>query len=874
MEENLSSTVQGSPDFRVGSVVFDRYKILKYISSGANGRVFKALDIDLDNEVALKVLVSNVYTDRQLIRFQSEARVASKLRHQNIATIYDFGLSGTIPYLSMEFVEGETLQERLSDSGPLSMDETLDVLIQVCEALVHAHSIGIVHRDIKPDNIIVSSLAGGRVNAKVLDFGVAKKLDIDLSSTEGKLTRTGDLVGSPAYMSPEQSKGEDLTVKSDNYSFGCLIWVCLVGEPPIHSSTILETISRLQNEVPPSLKTILPQASDQLTDVVDRLLSKAPGERPDLGSEVLPLLVSLLENHCHREEVDTDTVVTSSHSSTRPNSSLIAGGALLTLLLVGVWCFPQLLSLLDTSTVEEKVALGSANITEAFVEPELKLPPEKGYRKDLLRLRQVNDVTILEQLDWNVKRLDISRCDVSDKCFVYLARMKNLTEIDLSNTNVSTLKNASKLAHLMSLNLNSTDISDESLINLAGLRELRVLSLSNDRNLTDDALSYIAEIPRLETLDLRATKLPFANVEPLRKMKYLKYIDLSGTRISAAGIERIASIPSVSHLAFSPERLSVKEFDRLKATYPLVSFNGQNSLITDLNAKIDSALDKRHSVLAVKYIMEKLKHYASANGARFDYVACQLDLGKCYRVSGQLEEASTVFQEAITSAEKYNYPELKLSALDGFNLTQVDKNKSNHVTASPELLASMEKANELMEKLIPPNSREMATRCLFTGDLYKEQGLYSVAHKWYQKSKELFRRLTLSPSDDRFPYFAQYYIHYGSCLSSEKRHQEALEQYRVGMDMFRAVKKVPDNLVGVIVNGYIGYANTYLCLRKPDDALRISDEAGIYFSNKRLSDDYRSLLRRNRALILDQKQRKEQSRENSESSHQVHEKMK
>ncbi len=296
IEESSPSTLHGSTDFTVGSTVFNRYKIIEFISSGAIGRVYKALDLELDIVVALKVLISETHTDRELIRFQSEARLASRLKHQNIATIYDFGLSGTTPYLSMEYVDGESLQSILKNSGRLPLDPALQVLIQVCRALVHAHSHDVVHRDIKPANVVVRYNKDLSLTAKVLDFGVAKRIDVDLSTTEGKVTPPGDLVGSPAYMSPEQSMGSNITAKSDNYSFGCLIWSCFVCEPPILGDTFLETISLVRNQVPPSLKVVCPEAPEAIVDIADRSLSKDPSLRPDLETDVLPLLEALYDD--------------------------------------------------------------------------------------------------------------------------------------------------------------------------------------------------------------------------------------------------------------------------------------------------------------------------------------------------------------------------------------------------------------------------------------------------------------------------------------------------------------------------------------------------------------------------------------------------
>ncbi|MBX9666955.1 MAG: serine/threonine protein kinase, partial [Candidatus Obscuribacterales bacterium] len=177
VEDTNSAQAMDSAEFSVGSVVFEKFEILALISSGGKGRVYRARNLHLNLDVALKVLLTEAHSQVDVMRFQSEARLASKLNHPNIATIFDFGLFGGRPYLSMELVDGESLAKRLERVQRLRLDEFLTIFIQVVDALVFAHEQGVIHRDVTPANIVIAKGHDGELIAKVLDFGIAKKLD-------------------------------------------------------------------------------------------------------------------------------------------------------------------------------------------------------------------------------------------------------------------------------------------------------------------------------------------------------------------------------------------------------------------------------------------------------------------------------------------------------------------------------------------------------------------------------------------------------------------------------------------------------------------------------------------------------------------------
>ena len=198
------------------------FEILGTLGEGAMGIVYKARHLLLDKVVAIKVLKEE-YTSQSKIflRFQQEARTTSHLSHENIASVHDFGLTeGGHPFIVMDYVEGVTLAGLIEEMKVLPEDVALSIFQQICRALVHAHENNVIHRDLKPSNIILQKRASGEWHAKVVDFGIAKVMIESEDDHSPKLTQTGEIFGTPLYMSPEQCQGQKVDQRSDIYSLG------------------------------------------------------------------------------------------------------------------------------------------------------------------------------------------------------------------------------------------------------------------------------------------------------------------------------------------------------------------------------------------------------------------------------------------------------------------------------------------------------------------------------------------------------------------------------------------------------------------------------------------------------------------------------
>lgn len=255
---------------RVGSIVDGRYQLTRLLGSGASGAVYDATHRYTDRRVALKLLHPELNESREHVgRFLREVRAMSALTHPGVATILDAGRTeDDVPYLVTEFLEGSDMAQ-LMDDGPLAQAEVVDIGVQLLDALAAAHALNIVHRDVKPDNVFLVPRGTQTPQVKLLDFGVAKRLNTNSSV---HLTAAGTTVGTPHYMSPEQARGDAVDHRSDLWSVGALLFHALSGEPPYDDPRTHRLLVRIATEAPPSLGALCPNVPIEVVQIVDKAL--------------------------------------------------------------------------------------------------------------------------------------------------------------------------------------------------------------------------------------------------------------------------------------------------------------------------------------------------------------------------------------------------------------------------------------------------------------------------------------------------------------------------------------------------------------------------------------------------------------------------
>jgi hypothetical protein len=257
------------------------YEVLEVLGRGGFGIVYRAFDDVLQRVVAVKVLApSMAVTSPARKRFLREAQSAAKIQHENVVRIIEIG-EQPLPYLVMDFIAGETLQQRLDRIGPLDVPDVLRIGRQVAAGLAAAHANGLIHRDIKPSNILIGGPDG---QVKITDFGLARAAD------DASLTRSGTVAGTPMYMAPEQARGETLDHRADLFSLGSVLYAMLTGRPPFRASGTLAVLKRVAEDDPRPIREVIPEVPGWLCRIVDKLHAKGPAERYQSAREVADVL--------------------------------------------------------------------------------------------------------------------------------------------------------------------------------------------------------------------------------------------------------------------------------------------------------------------------------------------------------------------------------------------------------------------------------------------------------------------------------------------------------------------------------------------------------------------------------------------------------
>ena len=313
-------------DPKIGTILVDRYELLARLSSGGMGVVYRAERLQLGRIVAIKFLHAAFASSTEAIkRFELEARTMSRLDHPNCVSVIDYGVAGA-PFIVMDYVTGTTLKELLED-GPVPPARALSIVRQILAGLAHAHEKAIIHRDIKPANIMLTQATGTGDHVKILDFGLAKLIDVEQSASSV-------IVGTPSYMSPEQAGARKVDARADIYATAVVLFELLTGEKPFFSDQALDLIRMHLEEPPPSLHDRKPDTvfSEELEAAVRRALAKAPGDRFQTPEEFADALEATPEVQAGRlaraSSITADRAATmatpSEASATRPARSWLA----------------------------------------------------------------------------------------------------------------------------------------------------------------------------------------------------------------------------------------------------------------------------------------------------------------------------------------------------------------------------------------------------------------------------------------------------------------------------------------------------------------------------------------------------------------------
>jgi eukaryotic-like serine/threonine-protein kinase len=565
----LVSVSPSKPEQLVGSIFDGKYEILSLLGQGGMSAVFKAKNLVLNRIVAIKILLgSRNLNEQSLMRFQQEARAASQLDHHNIVKVHDFSVSIDLaPYMVMDYVEGNSIAEIITVEGQLDPYRALDLILQACDALEHAHQQGVVHRDLKPSNIMVTKGKNDSEVAKIVDFGVAKIMEEEQGSAP-QLTRTGEVFGSPLYMSPEQCLGKKVDARTDIYSLACVLFEELTGMPPFRADNVLATMHMHISDAPPEvtkLRTDLPNGA-----VLSSILLTALSKNPDQRFQSMRDFSTALQKAALKPQTRLGKILTllnifrKTKGSNRklPMLTIIAASTIL----VGGASLWALHSLQEANKLQEVLTLKDEDVLMSArdkLEQEylLKAAP---IRRDVQDGRKLTDGIVPFYLkEPQLQVLYLRHTKISGLGFDQLTKglskqltgfscsgnthlmpndlMKIVENLDGDRLNLLAMQSVratddvvaafSKFKVLENLEISGSDITPNVFKRLPEMRSVKKVMV-NDTAANDETLRDIAEkFPNLEGLHLRGTKVTDAGLRALKKLP-LRYMSVSRTNLS------------------------------------------------------------------------------------------------------------------------------------------------------------------------------------------------------------------------------------------------------------------------------------------------------------------------------------------------------
>ncbi len=615
-------------------------RVLRLIGEGGMGFVFEAEDPHLRRRVAVKAikpaLCANEAARRRFLR---EARMVAALEHDHVVAVHQVGDERGVSFLIMPLLKGETLDERLRREPVLPLPEALRIGREVAEALSAAHEAGMVHRDVKPNNVW---LEGSRARVKVLDFGLARPVEGD-----SLLTSPHAVAGTPAYMAPEQARGQAVDARSDLFALGSVLYRMCTGKVPFLRPNVPATLFAVTHEQPPPPAALNPAVPAAVSDLVMQLLQKDPGDRPASAREVADRLAALAQ-----PGAGTQPPAPPGAGRARRRAALVA--LALAVLLPAVYLYGGVVVRFATNrgevvirvddpaaevTVRERdavildrAAVQAITLTPGEHELEVTVRNRDGeshfFTKSFtLRRGGTEVINVRQELARAADRPDDADRRVAARVFAVGGKVGlapnhdeqisclkdmpararvyfvNLTECPATDDLVASLSaltrlqflrlgvcrqvtdagvvHLSALTGLRELSLNSTQTTDAGLAGIAGLTEIRELGLADTR-ITDAGLPRLRSLEKLEALCLAHTRVTDAGLTRLRQFDHLARLDVSGTPITAAGIEQLRALPSLQTLNLGDTRLSKAALSRLQRCEKLTDlYLGVNKWVDD-----------------------------------------------------------------------------------------------------------------------------------------------------------------------------------------------------------------------------------------------------------------------------------------------------
>lgn len=576
-------------------IISGRYKVINQLGKGGMGFVYLVEEISSGRKFALKT-ISSEKSERAFKRFQLEARATSLLKHPNIVQIEDFGWIGDDhPFFVMEYSPGQTLSEAIKAKGPFEEKNAIDLFIVICNALAYAHCQSIVHRDIKPSNIMLSNEKGRELEIKVLDFGIAKVFRDETAFNT--LTRTGEIFGSPFYMSPEQCLGREIDLRSDIYSLGCVFFEMLTGHPPFLSDNALTTMLKHQTEAPISLSeaTLGKKFTSGVEHIVATMLAKNPNDRYPNLLQAVDDLRTLQRGSQLKPRMSPQEMAKSESKRRKP--VLIASISAVTLVIATLLFFmlqpasktdnhrpmsiypptdlPDMQSLRPTKT-PHVTNYYSDGITNHSGMRTFNFPPQPigsyghGYDEERFTSAKgpcsirvpmgfivTGDYTVLSGFRPDeIEKLSTRGVAIDDSAIELIKNWQTLKYLGVNQTDVTdkSIATLQGLPPLWGLSVVGTNLSARGLcrLNFDSIRYLNVDQVQS----VNELLPKLRSSSQLVRLDLASTGLKDADLKAISQIPHLLTLDIRDNAITDQGFSELAKSSSLKDVWLSGTRLT------------------------------------------------------------------------------------------------------------------------------------------------------------------------------------------------------------------------------------------------------------------------------------------------------------------------------
>jgi serine/threonine protein kinase/Leucine-rich repeat (LRR) protein len=599
------------------------YRVLKVLGQGGMGVVFLAEDTRLGRTVALKTMKPEIAADpRHRQRFLREARAAAKVEDDHIVPIYDVGEERGVPWLAMPLLKGQSLDELLRRVKVLKPAQAARLGAQVARGLAAAHAAGLIHRDVKPANIWVEPEGGGR--AKLLDFGLARDDSPQREPGQEQLTRSGALVGTPAFMAPEQAQGRPLDARADLFGLGCVLYRMVTGRLPFRGQGMIGTLFALVTETPPAAHEVSPDVPRPLSALIMNLLAKDRSDRPQSAAAVAAALEAMQGKPAGPLPVARPVAFTAprgtennpwadlTESAEPPAPAAVprrrwrqVAVAAALLLAVGGALAAGIVIIIRNKDGQEVVRVlvpeggsvetrkdgdngprkgepADSNADRRAAEWVLSIGGRVTIRQDGQE-RNVNAAKDLPGTPFEVAAVLLSsNPKVDDTGLAHLKGLTNLTSFNLSYTGVSGagLVHLKGLTRLRSLDLGYSQVTDAALEHLKGLSNLTELYLSRTP-VSDAGLAHLKGLSKLVQLHLYSTPVGDAGLAHLEGLTSLNHLNLENTQVSDAGLAHLKGLTNLTHLYLGGTRISDAGLGQLEGLTGLENLHLRGARIGD-----------------------------------------------------------------------------------------------------------------------------------------------------------------------------------------------------------------------------------------------------------------------------------------------------